>query len=573
MELCTVTTGTGRDVHPGTLGMLTRADFDIAVKDALRHYTRADLLLGSPLLETRIAGGQETRPASVANLQQLLAETAETIFANQRDQKLHRVLDLTYFRPAPKQEAAAERLGFPFSTYRRHLTAGVERITEWLWHQEQEALLNDDVPAEAFVSSARTDAAARPGVRPRLSIVVMPFLNLSQDPSLDFLVDGIVDGLMTDLSRALPGSLVISRSTAFTYKGRQVPVRQIGEELQVRYVLEGSVLADATRVRVNVQLIDARTDEHLWAERFDEERKNILQAQDEIVARLSRSAGVEMVRNEGRRSSDEAPDGDDATELVMRGNALATDLGHKERAAEAVALFTRALELDPDNADAMIGIATTLIYQVLNQYQTERRKTLLDEAEALISRAIGLAPDHIGVMKARAVLLRARGRFADAIIADQSVIALNPGEPTAYRELGLNNFYLGEPQKAVEWFRRADRVAPRDRARWTWLQGLGRALIHLGQDKEAAEALRLAVHSNPRYALGRAFLAAAQALAGDIVSARQHLAKYDELDPGMTICNFAKARASVPLDAVSPVYLRGQERILEGLRRAGMPDG
>jgi adenylate cyclase len=572
MELCTVTTRAGRDIRPGILGMLTRADFDIAVKDALRHYTRADRLLGNPLLEMRIAGGQETRPASIAHLQQLLAGTAETIFANERDQKLHRVLDLTYFRPAPKQEAAAERLGFPFSTYRRHLTAAVERLTEWLWHHEQEALLHDDIPAEAIIPSVRVDAPTRPAARPRLSIVVMPFLNLSQDPSLDYLVDGIVDGLMTDLSRALPGSLVISRSTAFTYKGRQVSVRQIGEELQVRYVLEGSVLADATRVRVNVQLIDARTDEHLWAERFDKERKNILQAQDEIVARLSRSTGVEMVRNEGRRRSCEATDGDDATELVMRGNALATDLGHKERAIEAVALFTRALERDPDNADAMIGIAATLIYQVLNQYQTERRKALLDEAEALISRAIGLAPDHIGVMKARAVLLRARGRFGDAIIADESVIALNPGEPTAYRELGLNNLYLGEPQNAVEWFRRADRVAPRDRARWTWLQGLGRALIHLGQDNEAAEVLRLAVHSNPRFALGRAFLAAAEALGGDIDSAKIHLAKYDELDPGMTICRFAEARASVPLAATSPVYLRGQERILEGLRRAGMPE-
>ncbi len=559
MELCTVTARPGRDVHPGTLGMLIRADFDIAVKDALRHYTRADLLLGSPLLEMRIASGQETRSASVAQLQQLLAETAETIFANERDRKLHRVLDLTYFRPAPKQEAAAERLGLPFSTYRRHLTAGVERITEWLWRREQEALLHDDVPAQ-------------PPARPRLSIVVMPFLNLSQDPSLDFLVDGVVDGLMTDLSRALPGSLVISRSTAFTYKGRQVPTRQIGEELQVRYVLEGSVLADAARVRVNVQLIDTRTDEHLWAERFDEERKNILQAQEEIVARLSRSTGVEMVRNEGRRCSYEAADGDDATELVMRGNALATDLGHKERAAEAVALFKRALERDPDNADAMIGIATTLTYQVLNQFQTERRNALLDEAEALILRAISLAPDHIGVMKARASLLRARGRFADAIIADQSIIALNPGEPTAYRELGLNSLYLGEPQKAVDWFRRADRVAPRDRARWTWLQGLGRALIHLGQHNEAAEALRLAVHNNPRFALGRAFLAAAEALAGNISSARLHLAKYEELDPGMTICRFAEARASVPLDAVSPVYLRGRERILEGLRGAGMPE-
>ena len=572
MELCTITPGAGKCAVSGTSAMLTRADFDNAVKDALRHYMRADLLLASPLLETQIAGGHETGPAKVAHLQRALATASETIFVNERDLKLHRVLELTYFKSAPKQEAVAERLGLSFSTYRRYLTAGIERITEWLWHQEQGRLECDDTPAEAITPPTPADVSTRRAVRPRLSIVVLPFLNLSQDPSVDYLVDGIVDNLMTDLSRALPGSFVISRSTAFTYRGRRVPIRQIGEELQVRYVLEGSVLADAERVRVNAQLIDALTDEHLWAERFDKERKNILQAQDEIVARLSRSAGIELVRNEARPGTNEAEDREDAVDLVMRGNALASDLAQKERAVEAVTLFTRALTRNPDNPDAMIGIASTRVYQVVNQYATEGRETLLDEAEELVSRAVRLAPDHIGVLKARAVLLRARGRFGDAMIAAQSVIAVNPGEPTAYRELGLNNLYLGETEKAVEWFRRADAVAPRDRVRWTWLLGRGRGLVHLCEDEEAATTLRLAVHSNPHYPLGRAFLAAAEALVGNIGQARLHLAKYDELDPGMTIRRFAKERASVPLAAVSPIYLRGHARFLDGLRRAGMPE-
>jgi Flp pilus assembly protein TadD len=153
-----------------------------------------------------------------------------------------------------------------------------------------------------------------------------------------------------------------------------------------------------------------------------------------------------------------------------------------------------------------------------------------------------------------------------------SVIALNPGEPTAYRELGLNNLYLGQDQEAVDWFRRADSVAPRDRVRWTWLQGLGRALIHLGHDAEAVEVLRLAVHSNPHFSRDRAFLAAAEALVGNLDDAKLHLATYDEVDPGMTIRRFVDERNSVPLEAVSPAYLRGLERILEGLRRAGMPE-
>jgi TolB-like protein/cytochrome c-type biogenesis protein CcmH/NrfG len=552
--------------------MLTRADFDVAVKEALRHYTRADLLLGSPLLETRIAAGSGPKGAQVARLQQVLTDTAQTIFVNERDRKLQRVLELTYFRPVQKQEAAAERLGLSFSTYRRHLTAGLERLTEWLWQREQEAQRASDAPDGSVVLSNGGSAAGQPAGRPRLSVVVLPFLNLSQDPNLDYLVDGIVDNLLTDLSRALPGSFVVSRSTAFTYKGRKVPARQIGEELHVRYILEGSVLANAERVRVNAQLIDAETDEHLWAERFDKERRDMLEVQDEIVARLARTVGVEMVRHEGGRHSRAGETDDDVIDLVMRGNALTTEPNRKELASHAVALFKRALELDPDNADAMIGIASTRIFQVVNLYQIAERESLLEEAEALISQAMGLVGDHIGVMKARAMLLRARGRFADAIIADESVMALNPGEPTAYRELGLNNLYLGRPEEAVDWFRRADRVAPMDRERWTWLQGLGRALMQLGHDAEAAEALRLALHSNPHYVRGRVYLAAAESLLGDIGRAKVHLDKLAEFDPGMTIRRFVEERNSVPLDAVSSDYLRGNDRMLEGLRRVGMPE-
>ena len=258
--------------------LLTRSDFESAVKDALRHYTQADLLAGNALLHARLltgSGGDATTPQT---LRTLLAETAKTLFAGERDQRLYRVLDLTYLNPAPKQEAAADRLGLSFSTYRRYLTASVDRLIEWLWQQEQQSLSNTETAAEQTTGSA-SDATqtASPSARPRLSIVILPFLNLSGDASVDYLVDGIVDSLITDLSSLIPGTFVISRSTAFTYKGRSVPLRQVGQELGVRYVLEGSVLAGLSRIRVNAQLIDAETDEHVWAERFDKERRDILQ--------------------------------------------------------------------------------------------------------------------------------------------------------------------------------------------------------------------------------------------------------------------------------------------------------
>jgi tetratricopeptide (TPR) repeat protein len=243
-----------------------------------------------------------------------------------------------------------------------------------------------------------------------------------------------------------------------------------------------------------------------------------------------------------------------------------------ENADSAVALYRRALELDPANVDALVGICATHVYQVLNLYWQGDRSGRLDEAGALITRAIALAPDHMGVLKARAALLRARGRFTEAVAATRMVIARNPGEPTAYRELGLSKLYLGETEEAVEWFRRADRIAPSDLVRWTWLQGLGRALIQLGHDMEAVDALRLAMDSNPGFVRGRAFLASAEALAGNTDLARQLMGEYLQADPGMTIRRFAAERSSVPVDTVNANYLRESERISEGLRRAGMPE-
>jgi predicted ATPase/TolB-like protein len=547
------------------MALLTRSDFESAVKDALRHYTQADLLADNALLRTRLLTRAGPGAATPQALRALLSETARALFAGERDRRLYRVLDLTYLNPAPKQEAAAERLGLSFSTYRRHLTAGIDRLIEWLWQEEQQAS-QTEAPAPDVVQTPSSS------VRPRLSIVILPFLNLSGDASVDYLVDGIVDSLITDLSGRLVGSFVISRSTAFTYKGRSVPVRQVGQELSVRYLLEGSMLVDPHRVRVNVQLIDAETDEHVWAERFDKERRDLLQIQDEIVGRLSRSVGFEMIRTEAARPSSTGV-GSDAVDLVMRGRALVNNVKRREDAAAALDLFRQALELDPHCTSAMAGIALARIYQVVNLYLVDGKGTLLDEAEEMIARAMALEPDHYVAPKARGLLLRARGRFAEAIVVTEALIARNAAEPAAYKEMGLNKLYLGATREAAEWFRRADAVAPRDAERWTWLQGLGRALMQLGHDSEAVAVLSQAMDGNPGYVRGRAWLAAAEALSGDLERAQLHLAEYMALEPGMTVARFVKERSSVPVEVTSHVYQHEIERILEGLRLAGMPDG
>jgi Flp pilus assembly protein TadD len=188
----------------------------------------------------------------------------------------------------------------------------------------------------------------------------------------------------------------------------------------------------------------------------------------------------------------------------------------------------------------------------------------------MIARAAALAPDHFEMEMGRALLLRARGRFLEALTVTQALIERNPAEPTAYKEIGLNKLYLGLTRDAVDWFRRADLIAPRDPERWTWLQGLGRALMQLGDHTAAVIVLRQALDNNPAHARGKAMLAAAQALAGDMEGAHRQLAEYRALEPDMTVERFSKERSSVPPQAVSPTYRSESARIFEGLRLAGM---
>ena len=343
---------------------------------------------------------------------------------------------------------------------------------------------------------------------PLLSVVVLPFAGRQAGEVPECLADGITDSLTTDLARALPNCRVIAQTTANHYKGRGADVREIGEALGVRFVVEGSVMRAEGRLRVNVQLIDATTGGHVWAERFDKPDGDALAMQDEIVARLSRGVGVHMIGCEAARAGGQEAGVADRAALVLRGQATALEPrltpARYERAASC---YHRALELDPCDADALAGLASALLYQVVNGYGRdgrgqvvpELRAARLDEAAAALGRALEIAPQHRAALMARLVLLRARGAFADALAAAQALVAREGSEPAACREVGLNLLYLGRTEQAVDWFRRADTLAPQDPARWTWLQGLGRALMQLGRDAEAAAALREAVESNPAH--------------------------------------------------------------------------
>jgi len=406
---------------------------------------------------------------------------------------------------------------------------------------------------------------------PPLSIVVLPFANLGDDPQQDYFVDGITESLTTDLSRALPGSFVVARGTAFTYRGKQIDPRQVRRDLNVRYLLEGSVMVEGDQVRVNAQLIDSETNTSLWAERFDKKRQNVLEIQDQIVGRLSRAVGLELVDIEARRSERQRPSKPSAIDYVMRGQAMANRPTSPQTMIAARALFQRSIEDDPDNVDALAGLAATYVFEVLNSYYEAGRAERLRDGKALLERALARDPRHIVALKVRAALFRAEGEFDDAITASQAVIAQNPGEPWAYKEVGLSKLYLGRFDEALDWFEKAHQTGPRDPSRWIWLAAMGRVQFFLGHDEEAIRLLRLSAEANPKDAQAYALLAAIYALSGRPEDAPSALASCLRLRPELTIKRFF-ADWPVPLQATSPAYRSQHERFREGLRLAGMPE-
>jgi TolB-like protein/thioredoxin-like negative regulator of GroEL len=403
------------------------------------------------------------------------------------------------------------------------------------------------------------------------SIAVLPFITRSEDAKLDYLADGITDSLISDLVRAMPGISVVSRGTAFTYKGRSVDARQVGRELGVRYLLKGSIVFEGERVRANTELAETTEGNQLWAERFDTERKGILQVQDEIVARVSRAIGLKVVDIEARRSWRERPSSAELIDLIMRGKAVLNLPSSSATMMEARGLFEQALAVEPTSVDGLTGVATTLVFEFLNGYYETGNDERLRKAELLLDQAGTIEPTHLMTLKAKAALRRTQGKFDDAIAVAQTVIMENPGEPWAYKEVGLSNIYLGRPEQALDWFVKADRIGPRDPARWTWLDGRGHALILLGRDEEAIHALTSALDANPKYLTSHAFLAATYALLDRPDQARAALATYLQRYPDTRISTFRRL-SPVPFALTSSKYRQQHERISEGLRKAGMPE-
>jgi adenylate cyclase len=397
---------------------------------------------------------------------------------------------------------------------------------------------------------------------------VLPFANLSGDPAQDYLADVITEELTTSLSR-IRHSFVIARSTAFTYKGKAVDVKQIGRELGVRYVLEGSQQQSGERVRVSAQLIDAETGAHLWADQFDAYRADLLEMQDEIVTRLSRALQVQLVEVNAARVARTHPDDLDAEDLAMRCEAVLvnTQTGSDEE-ERGYNLCERALQRDERNGKALVNLSFKFINQVLT-VQSQDREADIRRADELVSRALAIDPNAYAAHHAKALVLLTQKRFDEAIVEAERSLTLNPSFVNAYSDLCLANSFLGRPQKAVEYADKAMRLSPRDPLLYLFHLHKGFALALLRQDDQAIEWLRRAVAGAPQWPLPQALLAAALAESGQETEARETLKRYLSLS-GTRARTLAQWKGQLPSE--NPVFLAYAERLAEGLRKAGLPE-
>jgi TolB-like protein/class 3 adenylate cyclase/Tfp pilus assembly protein PilF len=413
-----------------------------------------------------------------------------------------------------------------------------------------------------FLPSQRADSADLP----RLSIVVLPFTNLSGDPSQDYLADGITEDLTSDLSR-LAGSFVISRNTAFTYKGKAVDVRQLRSDLGVRYVLEGSTRRMGGTVRVNAQLIDAGTGAHLWADQIDVDQNMLAASQDNlgIANRLARMLSVELVNVEGRRAPRANPD---AVDLTMRGWSILNGGPNKEDVQRAAALFEDALRIDPENSQARVGLAQALVLVHRNRWDPEPAKVLARADEA-VTQAISTAPNYAHAHSVKAEVLGLSNRFDAALATFDRAIALDRNHAAAHVGRARNLILIGRAADAVAPVEKAIRLSPRDPELYVWYFVLCHAYTHLARDASAIESCQKSIATGKTFWFAYVDLASAYAWRGQKADAASAVSELLKLRPGYTVQKLVQEGSGA---SDNPTFRKEYHRIVEGVRKAGLPE-
>ena len=418
--------------------------------------------------------------------------------------------------------------------------------------------------APRFMAASVDDKLAH---APRLSIVVLPFENLSGDKEQDYFADGITDDLTTDLSH-LAGSFVIARNTAFTYKGKPVDVKQIGRELGVRYLLEGSVRRLGDKVEINAQLISTETGAHVWADRFDGDRSKLGQLQVEFVSRLANSLGVELVKAEALRSIRERATNPDADDIAMRAAAMANTTGDsKSINKDVIELNERALALDPQNESAMVSLSFALNDRVGNLWSEDPAADTA-RAEKLADSALALQPDDAWAHNAKAQVFFTKRQWKAAISQAEAALADDPNNAAAHANLSFWNMFLGHSDEGFAGLETALRLSPRDPNVAWWQFEMCHLHTHLAQWEKAIEWCGKSIASGNASMFPYVDLAAANAWAGHDKEAKETVAQLRKLYPDFTVQSWAGIHWSD-----DPTFNAQYQRIVEGLRKAGLPEG
>jgi len=422
-------------------------------------------------------------------------------------------------------------------------------------------------PTDATLRSdiAPSHIGALPGssAMPHLSIVVLPFENLSGDPEQDYFVDGVTESLTTDLSR-VAGSFVIARNTAFTFKGKAADVRQIGRELNVRYVLEGSIQRGGDRFRLNVQLIDTETATHVWAERFDKPAADLFELQDEIVSRLANTLNAELVKAEARRA--ERSLRPDFMDLYFQGRAFLNKGVTPAFMAQARDFFARAIALDPDNVEAAVA-AAQIDVSVGSAFLTDNNSAHFEIAETALNKVLSQAPNHPRAHMLLGAIQLQTDRASIGIAECRRALLLDRNLADAHGFIGVGKYGIGRGEEVEGHVQEALRLSPRDTRAFLWYMFVGMGKLTTNAEREAIDWFRRSLEANRNHALSYFHFAAALALVGDLKEARSIAEAGLALDLGFTI-----RRYRINAKGNNPTYLAKRELFYKGMRLAGVPE-
>jgi len=411
------------------------------------------------------------------------------------------------------------------------------------------------------------------GAAPRLSIAVLPFRNLSNDPEEDYLADAVTDDLTTDLSH-IPGSVVIARSSADVYKTRNVGAEQIGSELGVRYLLEGSLRYSADRIFTNAQLIDTATGAHLWAERFDSPRSQLSDTQMAIVRRIASALNFNLIQIEGNRSVHDRPDNPDALDLFMRARSTLDRADTLKGLSQAQAQLEKAIALQPDFVDAISELAWCLLKKA-RDFDDPTDAEDVANAHKLVARGIELAPQNARMLVVKGFLQKLEGQCREAVATYQTALTFDPNNIDARSGLALCAAILGhadEAERLILDILKVDPQNPNNRVRYNQL---GLNYLMQGKYPEAIDWLSKSKAADPdpagpsdnlsRMEWNEIGLIAAHSASGQLQEAKARYAAYAGRWSHRSVWRlttyFTKAQGALPAFHAA----------FDGLKAAGMP--